>query len=236
MKKVVNDLFDYEGLKIVQYKEGFCFSLDSILLAEFIKITPGIKNIIDLCTGNAPIPLILSTKTKAFIKGVEIQKEIYDSALESIKINKKETQIEIINEDCNLLRNIFESESFDVVSCNPPYFKINEGTYLNESKEKSIARHELKINLEGIINIAAYLLKNSGKFYLSHRVDRFEEITDTLKKYNFVIKRVQFVYSKPNDNAKIMLIEATKNGKKGMIVNKPIFVFDCKSYQNLFKE
>ncbi len=236
MKTVINDLFDYKDLKIVQYKEGFRFSLDSILLAEFIKITPSVKKIIDLCTGNAPIPLILSTKTKATIKGVEIQEKIYNCANESVKINHKESQIEIIRDDCNNLKTLFDSESFDIVSCNPPYFKVNEGSFLNDTEEKRIARHEIKIDLEKIIKMAEYLLKNNGKFYLSHRVERFEEIYLVLKKYNFVVKRIQYIYSKPNDDAKLILIEATKNGKQGMVVNKPVLISEVKTYQNLFEE
>ncbi len=58
MKIVLNDLFDY-GLKIYQSVDGFKFSLDSILLSEYVKLTKNTKNILDLCTGNASVPLIL---------------------------------------------------------------------------------------------------------------------------------------------------------------------------------
>ena len=83
-KMELNDLFDYPNLKIYQYKKYFKFSLDSILLAEFVKINKITQNILDLCTGNAAVPLILSTKTKAHIDGFEIQKEIFELAKESI--------------------------------------------------------------------------------------------------------------------------------------------------------
>ena len=88
-EKVVNDLVYFNNLKIVQNKNYFNFSLDSILLPSFVEITPNTKMILDLCTGNAPIPLVLSTKTNAKIIGVELQKDIYDLANESIKINNK---------------------------------------------------------------------------------------------------------------------------------------------------
>ena len=73
MERVLNDLYDYEGLKIYQYEDGFKFSLDSILLAEFVEIKQGIGTIVDFCTGNAPVPMILSTKCDAKIYGFEIQ-------------------------------------------------------------------------------------------------------------------------------------------------------------------
>ena len=103
MEKVINDLVGYENLKIVQINDYFNFSLDSVLLANFVNLNNKIKNIIDLGTGNAPIPLILSTKTNEKIIGIEIQKEIYDLAVESVKLNNLNNQIEILNIDINIL-------------------------------------------------------------------------------------------------------------------------------------
>ena len=100
-EKVINDLVYFENLKIVQNKNYFNFSLDSILLPNFVQITENTKMIMDLCTGNAPIPLVLTTKTKAKIIGVELQNEIFELAKESIKLNKLEDQIELINENIN---------------------------------------------------------------------------------------------------------------------------------------
>ena len=96
--KVINDLLGYENLKIIQDTNFFSFSLDSVLLPNFFTLDKSVKKILDIGTGNAPIPLILSTKTDAKITGVEIQKEVYDLALESISINKKEEQINIVKQ------------------------------------------------------------------------------------------------------------------------------------------
>ena len=85
--KVINDLFDYESLKIVQNEDYFKFSIDSILLAEYVKITKNDNKIIDLCSGNLPIPFILNYKYGKKIDAVEIQKEIYNYGLESLEIN-----------------------------------------------------------------------------------------------------------------------------------------------------
>ena len=88
---------------IMQDTDMFNFSLDSVLLPNFITINKSTKNVLDIGCGNAPIPLILSTKTDAHITGVEIQKEVYDLALESVKINDLENRIKIINADINEL-------------------------------------------------------------------------------------------------------------------------------------
>ena len=68
--KVINDLIGYKNKKVVQDTDWFSFSLDSVMLPRFVTINKGTKNILDIGTGTAPIPLILSTRTNAKIKAL----------------------------------------------------------------------------------------------------------------------------------------------------------------------
>lgn len=235
---IINDLLNYSNLKIIQNKDYFNFSLDSVLLPNFVLLSPNTKNILDLCTGNAPIPLILSTKTKANIIGVEIQKEIYDLAKKSVKLNNINS-ISLINDDVKNITKKFETDSFDIITCNPPYFKCNENSILNDNDIKSIARHELKVNIEDIIRISKKLLKNGGSLNIVHRTDRLIEIIDLMKKNNIEPKRIQFIYPKKNSDSNIVLIDGRKNGKPGLKILKPLIVHNedgsyTKEVLNLF--
>ena len=221
--KVINYLLGYKDLKIVQDNEMFNFSLDSVLLPNFVTINKKIDKILDIGCGNAPIPLILSTKTNAKITGVEIQKEVYNLAIESININKKEDQITIINKDINDYYKEIETDSFDVITCNPPFFKYIETSNINKNDYKTIARHEVKLNLNQLFTIAKKLLKNNGVIAIVHRPERFVEVVEEMKKNNIEPKRVQFVYPKKNMEANIMLIEGSKNGKPGLKILPPIY-------------
>ena len=221
--KVINYLLGYKDLKIVQDNEMFNFSLDSVLLPNFVTLNKKIDRILDIGCGNAPIPLILSTKTSASITGVEIQKEVYDLALESVKINKKDNQINIINKDINDYYKEVETDSFDVITCNPPFFKYIETSNINKNDYKTIARHEVKLNLNQLFSIAKKLLKNNGVIAIVHRPERFVEVVEEMKKNNIEPKRVQFVYPKKNMEANIMLIEGSKNGKPGLKLLPPIY-------------
>ena len=221
--KVINDLLGYKNIKIVQDNEMFNFSLDSVLLPNFVTINKNIKNIMDIGCGNAPIPLILSTKTTAAITGVEIQKEVYELAIESIKLNNKEDQIKIINEDINVLYNEIETDSFDVITCNPPFFKYVETSNINKNDYKTFARHEIKLNLEQLFKIAKKLLKNNGVIAIVHRPERMVEIIEEMKKNNIEPKKIRFVYPKMDSDANIMLIEGSKNGKPGIKFLPPLY-------------
>lgn len=221
--KVVNYLLGYKDLKIVQDNDMFNFSLDSVLLPNFVTLNKNIKQILDVGCGNAPIPLILSTKTNSSIVGVEIQKEAYEMACESIKINNKQNQIKIINDDINNFYKIEETDKYDVITCNPPFFKYIESSKVNKSDYKTIARHEIKLNLSQLFNISKKLLKNNGVIALVHRPERFVEIIEEMKKNNIEPKKVQFVYPKKNAESNIMLIEGSKNGKPGLKILPPIY-------------
>lgn len=237
MTSVKNDLFDYDGLKIYQYSDKFKFSLDSILLAEFVEIKSNTQTIVDFCTGNAPVPLILSTKTNANIYGFELQKNIYELAKDSVRENKLESQINIINANLIDAVDYFISESADIVTCNPPYFKYNKGkSLINEDEEKAIARHEIAMNLDDLVSTAKYILKNKAPLYLVHRCERLEEILDCLAKYNFRVKTLQFIYAGYKKEAIMVLIKATKNGKTGNLkVLPPIDILQYSSYKGIFE-
>ncbi len=220
--EVLNDLIGYKDLKIFQDTEMFNFSLDSVLLPNFVDINNDCKNILDIGTGNAPIPLILTTLTDAHIYGVEIQEKSYRLACKSVEYNNLKNQITIINDDINEISEKFDNEFFDTIVCNPPFFKVFKNSRLNINEEKTIARHEIKLNLDQIFSICKRLLKTNGNIAMVHRPERLIEIIETMRKYKIEPKRIQFVHPKAELEANCVLIEGVKNGKSGLKVLKSI--------------
>lgn len=229
----VNDLVYFKSIKIVQDKDYFNFSLDSVLLPNFVEITKKARNILDMCTGNIPIPLILSTKTNAKIYAVELQKEVYDLAKQTLTINNLENKIELINDNIKNLKNKFNTETFDIITCNPPYFKKKDDSIINENRVKSIARHEIEMKLEDIMIISKALLKNEGSLVMVHRTERLIEIISLMKKHNIEPKRIRFVYPKMNAESNLVLVDGRKNGKEGLKILPPLYVHnEDNSYTN----
>ncbi len=222
--KVKNRLLNFDNMVIYQDNDYFLFSLDSVLLANFVTLKLTDKKIIDLCSGNGPVPMLMSFRTKARIFGVEIQKYICDMAVDSIEENNLANQIEMINDDVNNMKSRFSAESFDAVTCNPPYFKYKDSSLTNKNNGKTIARHEVLIKLDEIVSMASYLLKNGGTFALVHTPDRLIEIIELMKKNNIEPKKMQLVYPKKDKNANMLLIEGTKNGRMGLKILNPLIV------------
>ena len=224
--KVRNRLLNFGDNIIYQDNDCFLFSLDSMLLANFVTIKLSDKKIIDLCSGNAPIPMLLTFRTKARIFGVEIQEYIYKMGIDSIIENKMDKQVTFINGDVKNIKNYFESDSFDIVTCNPPYFKYKSDSLVNINDKKTIARHEVALKLEDVIINAKYLLKNGGTFAMIHRPERLIEIIDLMRKNGIEPKKMRMVYPKKEKDANMILIEGVKRGKNGLKIMKPLIVYD----------
>ena len=234
--EVINDIVG-KNLKIYQNDDYFKFSLESILLPNFVEIRLKDKKILDLCSGNCPIPLILSTKTNVPIYGVELQKEIYELGIKSIKINNKENQITLLNEDICNLKNIFKGDTFDLITVNPPYFKNLDTSLKNKNIIKSLARHEDNLTIDKLFKISSYLLKENGNFYMVHRTERLIEILDLLKQNNLTPKIIQFIYPNNNKESKLFMIKASKGGKMGLKVIDGIYIHkDDGSYRDEIQE
>ncbi len=235
--EVINDLVGYKNLKIYQNTNMFNFSLDSVLLPNFVTLNKNTKKILDIGCGNAPIPLILSTKTNADIIGVEIQKDVYNLALKTVQYNKLEKQIQILNGNINDIYKGLGAESFDTIVCNPPFFKINSETKQNESEYKKVARHEIFLDLEQLFQISRYLLKTGGNIAVVHRPERLVDIISTMLKNDIQPKRIQFVHPKIDTLANCLLIEGTKYGKSGVKILKPIYAHNLDgSYSDEIKK
>lgn len=240
MELLANERIDYIGkkeLKIIQASDVFPFSLDAVLLAKFVYVPIQKGKIIDLCSGTGVIPLILSERTKAQIVAVEIQERLCHMAERSVRLNQLEHQIDIICQDINRLDPSFFNETYDVVTCNPPYFKVTNEKDLKKNEQMAIARHEIYCTLEDVVRTASRLLKQGGKGAFVHRPKRFIELIETMKKYHLEPKRIQFVYPKRGMDANIVLVESIKGGKPDVQILPPLIVYDDKNeYTDEIKE
>lgn len=236
MAKQLNDLYDYIPLKIYQDDKYFKFSLDSVLLAEYVKVTSRTKNIIELCSGNCAVSMILSTRTKAKITAVEVQKVIYDLGKESIEYNKLSDRIYLVQSDIKDIKNYFPGNNVNIIVCNPPYFKKSEESLVNGDQIKAIARHEILTDLDQIISISSNILQKDGELYLVHRSERLDEIITSCSKHKINVKNIQLISTKEGKEPTLVLVRCVKDSNFGVKI-KPIFCIEnLKTFKNIFRK
>lgn len=211
------------GYKIIQDTNGFKFGTDAVLLADFAKDAKG-ECLLDLCTGNGIVPILLAAKTNLKeIHGIEIRERSAELAVRSVKLNRLEERIKITNGDLKEYAEYFEKRSFDAVTCNPPYMKSNSAI-VNTNDAKTIARHEICCTLEDIISAASQLLKVGGKFYMVHRPTRLAEVIFCMKKYKIEPKKLRLVYPDLLSEPVLFLIEGLIFGKEETRIMPPLFL------------
>lgn len=220
----IEDL-QFENLKIIQNKEGFCFGIDSILLSDFAKEIKRDARVIDLGTGTGIIATLLCKKTQLKeIIGVEKQEEVCEMAQRSIQLNQLENQFKIVNEDIIYLTKILGKNNFDAVVMNPPYKKRDTGIK-NQEEKKIISRHETSATLEDFIEITKDLLKDKGEIYMVHRPERLVDILAIMRMYKIEPKILRFVFSNKNSEPKLILVKGIKNAKPFLKVLNNLYIY-----------
>lgn len=214
-----------EDMKIIQSPSVFNFSLDAVLLADFVWLPIQRGNILDLCTGNAVIPLLMSKRTKGKITGVEIQERIYNMGVRSVNYNKLESRIHLMHGDLKDMPKELGHHKYDVVTCNPPYFQTPKPSEQNLNEYLAIARHEILCTLEDVVRVSSQLVKQGGKVAFVHRPGRLLDIVTLMRQYRIEPKRIQFVYPKQGKEANTLLIEGIKDGNPDLKILPPLIVY-----------
>lgn len=218
------DELQRNGYRIIQNPERFCFGMDAVLLSGFARAKKQ-ERCLDLGCGNGIIPILMEAKTEGkHFTGLEIQPESADMAKRSVALNGLQDRIDIVEGDIKDASKIFGASSFHVVTTNPPYMTAQHGL-TNLYEAKTIARHEVLCNLEGIIRESARLLMPGGRFYMVHRPFRLAEIISLMVQYRMEPKRMRLVYPYVDREPNMVLIEGLRGGKSRMTVEKPLIVY-----------
>lgn len=225
---VTNDLTRDGRLKIIQDTEYGSYTLDSLLLADFVKMTRRTEYAVDLCAGNGPIGMLLADRKQNLkVEVVEIQEQLSNITTQSIELNNLQHRVTAHNQNLIGISETLGKNKYHLITVNPPYFKVTEDANINPNQAIAMARHELTVTLEDIIKESASLLDNVGTLNFVFRPQRLDELIILLHKYGFTLKRIKFVYPKLNKDCNTILVEA-KRGKSDnqMIIEPPFIVYE----------
>ena len=221
MKKIDNFKLEHfdNGISIYQSDNYYKFTQDAIMLAKFANIKHS-DNVLELCAGSGVISFYAySLCSFSHLYFNEIQPEMCEIIEENIKFNNFKRRSKIFN--CNLkdLKLSDFPKPVDVVLCNPPYFKVDDKSKINDKREIAISRHEIEATLEDIVSKASELLKDKGRLYMVHLASRSAELVSVCSKNKLEVKRMKFIFNGDKE-AYLVLIEAVKGGNPGVRITK----------------
>jgi tRNA1Val (adenine37-N6)-methyltransferase len=213
------------NLQFVQPKYGYRFSVDAVLLADFLAVKPD-ERLIDLGTGSGIVPLLASVLTQAReIVGLEIQERLVKLARENVAINHLEDRIQIVQGDLRQAAQLFRAGEFDALCSNPPYRKVGTGR-INPDGEQAMARHEIACQLSELLAACKYLVKPGGKVFLIYLPARLCELFEHLRGHKLEPKRIRCIHASEKTAASLVLVEAHRDAASDLKILPPLFLYN----------
>ncbi|WP_125704347.1 tRNA1(Val) (adenine(37)-N6)-methyltransferase [Lacticaseibacillus daqingensis] len=214
------------GVQIIQSPDVFAFSLDAVLLADFAQVGPK-SRVVDLAAGNGAVGLFVAPRTTGQVTLIELQPRLADMAQRSVVLNQM-AHVDVHTLDLAQATTVVPKDSVDVVTCNPPYFKVSAQSVKSPNAHLALARHELTTDFATVCATTAALLRYQGKAFFVHRPDRLQELLSTMAAAKLAPKRLRFIHPKADREANMVLIEGIRSGKPdGIRILPPLTVYSA---------
>ncbi|MBW2091623.1 MAG: methyltransferase [Deltaproteobacteria bacterium] len=212
------------ALTVKQPRSGYRFAIDALFLADFTSVKPG-QIIVDLGTGVGVVALALARGMgRGRVIAVEIQPRLAQCARMNAKDNHLDSLIEILEMNWSEITTETIGGPADHVVCNPPYRRLGSGR-ISPNQEEAVARHELKGSLSSAAQTAARLLTPGGQFSVIYPAARLASLVLELRKHDLEPKRLRLVHSRPDERARLALVEAKLGSGEELVVCPPLFVY-----------
>jgi len=202
------------GLKIIQNKNLYKFTSDSVILANFVK-TKRDDIVVEIGAGCGVISILVQAKNKLKkISAFEIQESMQTLCEKNIALNNLEEKVEIVKDDAKNHQKYVKNASIDVVFSNPPYFKVTD---FNQNEVKKVAKEEIYLSCEELTKAASKMLKSGGAFYCCYASERVCELIENCHKNNLAVKEMFFTENGKGE-VKLVVLKAVKDGNFGVKV------------------
>jgi tRNA1(Val) A37 N6-methylase TrmN6 len=216
------------AVKCRQYRHGYRYSIDSVLLAHFPRITNE-ETVLDIGTGCGIIGLILLYRygqQAISVTGLEVQHELLELADINRRINGCVDRFQLIHGTVEESSRLLPAETYSLVVLNPPFYRAGSGRQ-SANRQARIARHQSPDGIGPFLVAAAHAVKNRGRVALIYPAESMVELLAALGQVRLEPKRIRPVYSypDPDEPARLVLVEATKNGSPELALLPPLHIY-----------
>jgi tRNA1Val (adenine37-N6)-methyltransferase len=213
-------------IRVYQPREGYRFSLDSILLARFASARRR-DRVLELGAGCGVIALVIAKLYRPReIVALEIQPDLVAMIRRNMDLNAVDS-IRAIEADLRTTNDArLWRESFDVVVANPPYRATRTGR-ISPHAGRRVARSEAFATLEDFVAAASRYTRRGGRAAFVFAADRSAELLAMLREHRLEPKRIRFVHPYTDAPATTVLVEARKHGGIELAVEAPLILYDA---------
>lgn len=206
------DDLQYQGLMLFQDDTLACFDADALLLLDFLRVDAR-DRVLELGCGTGVICVLGQARTGARFTGVDRQERLIALAKKSAAYNQQ--AIGFHHMEASDAPNLLGRGAFSAVAANPPYFETGDRS---QNPSRALARHGAPDTLTTFLDAAFQLLDNGGRLFLIYPASALIDLVGALRSRRLEPKRMRFVRTKSDENAKRVLIEARKHGGAGLVV------------------
>jgi tRNA1Val (adenine37-N6)-methyltransferase len=220
------DTFFNGKVAVCQTRRGYRFSIDAVLLAAAVQPKPG-EVVIDMGTGCGVVPIILAFRyPQARFIGIELQLSLARLAEQNVTANHMQNQITILHQDMRSIKPDSIERPVDWVVSNPPYRPADSGR-MNPNTERAVARHEIHLRLDELMQVCRGVLKTGGRFAVIYPCERLVDLFGEMRSAGIEPKWMQSVHSRKDDTAKLALVKGIMRGRPGLTISPPMVIYDA---------
>ena len=209
------------GPELFESRAAQPLSTDSVLLADFVRPSGSALGL-DLGSGSGVLSVILMHRLPSLKMALcEIDPGAAELSRENLELNGFSSRASVWAED---MRGLKESKvgRFDFIITNPPYFPLSGGRSPDSARD--LRRVEVNCSLSELCAVSAALLGQNGRFYIVYPASRMAELVCRLSEARLEPKRLRLVQARADAAPSLVLIEAAKLGKPGVIVEPALIL------------
>jgi len=205
---------------LYQPEEGYRYNSDSLFLYDFVSGFAPRGRMLDVGAGCGVVGLLVARDhSRIELEAVEKQDAFVRLARKNAEVNGIPYRVH--HTDFLAFQ---DGDGFDYIVSNPPFY--HEGASRSEDPMIHTARYNVHLPIGPFVAHAAKLLRPRGHLMLCYDPQQFPQLCTACERARLRVVDVQFVHSKRDRNATLVLLHARKGSRSLMTVRPPLFAFD----------
>ena len=203
---MANGYFQFKQFTVHQQHCAMKVGTDGTLLGAWAQASAGLCRVLDVGTGTGLIALMMAQRyPEARAIAIDIDEKAVFQAQENVSASPFADRIKVIEADVQTFE---DSEKFDSIVCNPPFF---EDSLVCPDPQRTEARHTVSLGYRQLMASAFRLLKDNGRFSVIIPADCRSRLESEAHLRGFFISRLCSVQTTPVKAPKRYMIEFAKH-------------------------